>query len=260
MSVIEYKKQDGLCIIRMNRPEVMNAFNRELGEAFLKALLDAEYDDEVRAILLTGTGKAFSSGGDVKAMMMAPEPRGKFFKELTVFLNGIINTIRMMKKTVIAGVNGTAAGAGVSLVLACDLATASSSANLYLAYTMIGLTPDGGATALLTRHVGIKRAMEYILLNPAITAQKAMEIGLVNKVFNDSTFMEQTIEFAKTVAAGPTTAYAYTKRNVNQAYSSSFEYILELEREGISACGSTEDFKEAVTAFVEKRKPIFKGR
>lgn len=260
MGIIEYKKNNALCIITMNRPDAMNAINAELGNTLLKALIDAEYDKEVRAVLLTGTGKAFSSGGDVKAMLASTEPRGKFFKELTVYLNGIINTIMMMRKPVIAGMNGSAAGAGVSLALACDLVTAAQSSKFNLAYTKIGLTPDGGATAMLAYHVGPKRTMEYIMLNPDITAQQALEIGLVNRVFDDSTFMEQTISFAQVIAGGPTVAFAYAKRNVNQTYPGPLERILELEREGIAACGCTEDFKEASAAFVEKRKPVFKGK
>ncbi len=260
MGIIEYKKNNALCIITMNRPDAMNAINAELGNDLLKALVNAEYDKEIRALLLTGTGKAFSSGGDVKAMLASAEPRGKFFKELTVYLNGIINTIMMMRKPVIAGMNGSAAGAGVSLALACDLITATKSSRFNLAYTKIGLTPDGGATAMLAHHVGPKRAMEYIMLNPDISAQQALEIGLVNRVFDDGTFMEQTILFAQVIAGGPTVAFAYAKRNVNQTYPGPLEHILELEREGIAACGSTEDFQEASAAFVEKRKPVFKGK
>ncbi len=260
MGIIEYKKNNALCIITMNRPEAMNAINAELGNELLKALIEAEYDKEVRAILLTGTGKAFSSGGDVKAMLAYMEEKGKFFKELTVYLNAIINTIRMMKKPVIAGVNGSAAGAGVSLALACDLITAAKSSRFSLAYTKIGLMPDGGATAMLAYHAGPKRAMEYIMLNPDITAQQALDIGLVNRVFDDSTFMKRTILFSQVIAEGPTVAFAYTKRNLNQAYSSPLEHILELEREGIAVCGGTEDFKEASAVFVEKRKPVFKGK
>ncbi|MCL4468778.1 MAG: enoyl-CoA hydratase-related protein [Deltaproteobacteria bacterium] len=259
MGIVEYKKKAALGIITMNRPDAMNAINAELGNALLKSLIDAEYDKEVRAILLTGTGRAFSSGGDVKAMLASAEPKGKFFKELTVYLNGIINTILMMRKPVIAGMNGAAAGAGVSLALACDLVTAARSSRFNLAYTKIGLTPDGGATAMLAHHVGPKRAMEYIMLNPDITAEQALEIGLVNRVFDDSTFAEQTISFAQALAGGPTVAFAYTKRTMNHAYPGPLERILELEREGIAACGSTEDFKEASAAFVEKRTPVFKG-
>ncbi len=260
MGIIEYKKYGPLCVITMNRPDAMNAINLELGSGLLKALLDAEYDGGIRAILLTGTGKSFSSGGDVKSMLSAPDPKGKFFKELTVYLNGIMNTIRMMDKPVIAGMNGTAAGAGVSLALACDLIAAARSAKFNLAYTKIGLTPDGGATALLSYHAGPKRAMEYILLNQDIPSQQALEMGLVNRVFDDAAFMEQATAFAQTIAAGPTVAFAYAKRNMNQAYSSSMERILELEREGIAACGNTEDFKEASAAFIEKRRPVFRGR
>lgn len=259
MGSIEYTKQNSLCVITMNRPEAMNAINAELGEGLLRALIDAEYDREIRAVLLTGTGKAFSSGGDVKAMLSFPGTKGKFFKELTVYLNGIVNTIRTMDKPVIAGVNGAAAGAGVSLALACDLVTAAASARFNLAYTKIGLTPDGGATALLAQHAGPKRAMEYILLNPDLSAVQARDLGLVNRVFDDDGFVEQTTAFARSVAAGPTVAFAYAKRNINQAFAEPLERILELEREGIAACGCTEDFKEAGAAFVQKRKPVFKG-
>ncbi|MGC8579991.1 MAG: enoyl-CoA hydratase/isomerase family protein [bacterium] len=260
MRIVEYSKKDALCIIVMNRQDAMNAINVELGNALLKALIDAEYDKDVRAILLTGNGKAFSSGGDVKAMLASEDPKGKFFKELTVYLNGIINTIMMMHKPIIAGLNGVAAGAGVSIALACDLITAAKSSRFNLAYTRIALAPDGGATALLAHHVGPKRAMEYIMLNPDISAEQALEIGLINRVFDDATFMEQTISFAQTIAHGPTVAYAYAKRSMQNTYPGPIERILELEREGISACGSTEDFKEAGVAFMEKRPTIFKGR
>jgi 2-(1,2-epoxy-1,2-dihydrophenyl)acetyl-CoA isomerase len=260
MGVVEYNKQDQLAIITLNRPEAMNAINVELGEALLKILVDVEYDENIRAILLTGTGKAFSSGGDVKAMIASPDPKSKFFKELTVFLNGIVNTIRMLKKPVVAGLNGAAAGAGVSLALACDLIVASRSAVFNLAYTKIGLPPDGGATALLTQHVGPKRAMEYIFFNPVINMQQALEIGLINRVFEDSTFLKEAIGFTKSVATGPTVAYGFTKRNINQAFSASFEQILELEREGIATCANTDDFIEAGRSFIEKRKSVFKGK
>ncbi len=260
MGVVEYDKQDELAVITLNRPEAMNAINAELGEALLKILVDVEYDEKIRAILLTGRGKAFSSGGDVKAMVTSPDPKSKFFKELTVFLNGIVNTIKMINKPVIAGLNGTAAGAGVSLALACDLIVASRSAVFNLAYTKIGLTPDGGATALLTQHVGPKRAMEYILLNPVINMQQALEIGLINRVFEDDIFMKEALGFTRSIARGPTVAYGFTKQNINQAFSSPLERILELEREGISACANTQDFIEAGMAFIEKRKPVFHGK
>ena len=260
MGIVEYIKKDALVRITLNRPDAMNAINAELGIALLQALLEAEYDNAVRAVLLTGNGRAFSSGGDVKAMLASAEPKGKFFKELTVYLNGIINTILMMRKPVIAGINGAAAGAGVSLALACDLVTAARSSRFNLAYTKIGLTPDGGATSLLAYHVGPKRAMEYIMLNPDISAEQAMEIGLINRVFDDSTFLEQTTAFAQTIAGGPTVAFAYTKRTMNHAYPGPLERTLELEREGIAACGSTEDFKEASKAFAQKRPPVFTGR
>ncbi|MCL4557787.1 MAG: enoyl-CoA hydratase-related protein [Deltaproteobacteria bacterium] len=260
MGVVEHKKEGHLFIITMNRPEAMNAINFELGSGLLKTLIEAEYDEGIRTILLTGAGRAFSSGGDVKEMIASPEPRGKHFKELTVYLNGIINTIRMMKKPIVAGMNGTAAGAGVSLALACDLITAARSARFNLSYTKVGLTPDGGITAMLSYHVGPKRTMEYILLNPDIPSQHAMEIGLVNRVFDDGTFMEQTVSFAQEIAEGPTTAFAYAKRNTNMAYAGMLEHILELEREGISACGGTDDFREAGNAFMERRKPVFRGK
>lgn len=259
MSVVQYNKENSLCIIVMKKPDTLNALDPELGNALLSALINAEYDKDVRAILLTGSGKAFSSGGDVKSMILSEEPKGKFFKQLTVYLNGIVNTMLMMRKPLIAGVNGVAAGAGISLALACDLITASKSSRFNLAYTKIGLTPDGGTSSLLVHHVGPKRAMEYIMLNPDINAEQALQLGIINRVFDDASFMEQTISFAQTIAQGPTIAFAYAKRAINYTYPGPWERILELEREGISACGSTEDFKKAIIAFIEKRTPVFKG-
>ncbi len=260
MGIVEYDKSNQLCIITMNRPDTMNALNLELFNALLSALVNAEYDKDVRAILLTGKGKAFSSGGDVRAMVSAEEPKGKFFKQLAVYLNGIVNTILMMRKPIIAGINGVTAGAGVGIALACDLITASESSRFNLAYTKIGLSTDGGTTSLLSYHVGPKRAMEYIMLNPEISAKQALEIGLVNRVFDDATFMEQTISFAQTVAQGPTIAFAHAKRAMNRCYPGPLEYILELERGGISECALTEDFKNACLAFTQKRIPTFNGR
>ena len=206
--VVQVERNGGVATIRMNRPERMNAYNPEMGKALLSAVSEASADPSVRCMVLTGTGKAFSAGGDVESFAaFQDEGPGKFLG-LAIGLHALIATLRRAPKPVIAAVNGVAAGAGFSMALACDVAVAASSARFTLGYQNIGLSPDGGMTFFLARALGTQRAMEMTLFSKVLSAAQAAEWGLVQEIFPDAEFAAGVDALAERLAAGPTLAYA----------------------------------------------------
>jgi 2-(1,2-epoxy-1,2-dihydrophenyl)acetyl-CoA isomerase len=258
--IVLAERNGGVATIRMNRPERMNAYNREMGEALLAEAAAAAGDPSVRCIVLTGAGKAFSAGGDVEMFAsFRGEGPGEFL-DLTIFLHAFIATLRRAPKPVVAAVNGVAAGAGFSMALACDAAVAAASARFTLAYQNIGLSPDGGMTFFLARAVGTQRAMEMTLFQRILTADQAASWGLVQEVFPDAEFGKRVSDLAGRLATGPTLAYARAKELYNRAVSQPLETQLEEERQNIARSAQTADFREGVAAFLGKRPPRFEGR
>jgi 2-(1,2-epoxy-1,2-dihydrophenyl)acetyl-CoA isomerase len=262
-SPVLLKVTDGVGWITLNRPKTYNALNSELAERLLDGLIRFDEDDNVRVLVITGSGPSFCSGGDIRQMMDAVASDGHaatFLKTLTVSLHEAIATMAHMGKPVIVAVNGAAAGAGFSLALAGDLILAADSARFTVAYTAIGLAPDGSSTFTLPRLIGPKRAFELMYTNRALLANEAKELGLVNQVFPTARFIEQVREFAVNVAKGPTAALGCAKKLLTLSAQSSLETQMEHERRAIAACGRTADFREGVDAFFAKRPPKFQGR
>jgi 2-(1,2-epoxy-1,2-dihydrophenyl)acetyl-CoA isomerase len=254
---------DGVGWITLNRPKAYNAINTDLAGRLLDTVIRCDEDDDVRALVITGNGPSFCSGGDIRQMMDAVANDGNaaaFLKTLTVSLHETIATMAHMSKPVIMAVNGAAAGAGFSLALAGDLVLAAENARFTVAYTAIGLAPDGSSTFTLLRLIGPKRAFELIYTNRALSANEAKELGLVNQVFPTTQFVERAREYAAGVAQGPTAALGYAKKLLTLSAQNSLETQMEHERRAIATCGRTADFREGADAFFAKRPAKFYGR
>jgi 2-(1,2-epoxy-1,2-dihydrophenyl)acetyl-CoA isomerase len=256
------EQDGGLAVITLNRAKALNALDEALAEALLDAMVACDQDPEVRAVMLTGAGAAFCSGGDIRAMaanLDAPGGSGGFLKKLTVYFHGAIATMARMRKPVIAAVNGAAAGGGFSLALSCDLLVAAESATFTLAYTKIGVAPDGSSTFFLPRVVGSKRALDLIARNPVLSAAEAKDLGIVAEVFPDPDFAAQARAFAAGLGLEATRALGEAKQLLNMSPGTTLETQMEYERRAISACAGSADFREGIGAFLAKRKPHFKG-
>jgi 2-(1,2-epoxy-1,2-dihydrophenyl)acetyl-CoA isomerase len=254
---------DGVAWITLNRPKAYNALNRDLAERLLDILIRCDEDDAVRALVVTGNGPSFCAGGDIRQMMEAVASDGHaaaFLKTLTVSLHEAIATMAHMSKPVIMAVNGAAAGAGFSLALAGDLVLAADNARFTVAYTAIGLAPDGSSTFTLPRLIGPKRAFELMYTNQTLSAGEAKELGLVNQVYPATKFIEHVREYAVNIAKGPTAALGFAKKLLTLSAQNSLETQMEHERRAIAACGRTADFREGADAFFAKRSPKFAGR
>jgi 2-(1,2-epoxy-1,2-dihydrophenyl)acetyl-CoA isomerase len=255
------EKEDGVATITLNRPTSFNALDFEMAKELVEAIESFTKNVQIKVLVITGAGKAFCSGGDLKAVKKwAGDNLGDFFLQLTKFLDRVILDIRMMPKPVIASVNGPAAGAGFSLALACDLRIASDRAIFRQAFTSVALVPDCGWTFHLPKLVGLGKASELIFLDKALTAGEAAELGLANKVVPETELKKATLEIAERLAMGPSLAFARAKALLNKAWTSSLESQLENERQEIALSGETEDFREALSAFFKKRKPRFQGK
>ncbi len=246
--------------IVLDRPETMNAWNADLGRELLAALRDAEADESVRVVVLTGAGRGFSSGADLRAGFEAtPEGHPDVQRALGEIYHPIIATVRRMPKPVLAAVNGPAVGIGCSLALACDLVVARESAYLLLAFANIGLVPDGGSSVFVPARAGFTRAAEMALLAERIPARQALEWGLVNRVLADAEFDAGIDALAERLATGPTRAYAGTKRQLNAWLFGALEEQLALEASVQQEMAASADFAEGVQAFLAKRRPEFRG-
>jgi 2-(1,2-epoxy-1,2-dihydrophenyl)acetyl-CoA isomerase len=253
----------GVATIRLNRPEALNAWNQQFGEDLLAALHRARRDEGVRAVLIEGAGRAFSSGADLKDFSggeTTSDGRPDVYKTLTERYHPIMHAIREMPKPVVASVNGPAVGIGCSLALCCDLIVAGESAYFLLAFVNIGLVPDGGSSLFLPSRIGMARATELALLGERLPAPQALEWGLINRVFPDERLGEEAAALAARLAAGPTRSYAGTKRQLNNWLYARIEEQLELEAQIQREMASSEDFLEGAMAFVEKRPTRFSGK
>ena len=251
---------DGVAALAFNRPTSLNALDDEMIVAFRAHCEALAVDASVRCVVLRGEGAAFLAGGDVAFFHARLDELPRLVRELARELHFSVLALRRMPKPVIASVHGAVAGAGVSLMAACDLVIAADDCRITLAYSRIGASPDGGATHFLARSLGPRKALELALLPDPIDAGAALHIGLVNRVVPAAQLAQETQSLARRLAAGPTFAYAETKRLLEAAAENSLEAQLDAEAEAFARCAATEDMREGVTAFVEKRKPEFKGR
>lgn len=259
---IQYRKSDGLVTITLNRPNVLNAVNEKMGQELQQALREAERDDDVRCLIITGSGRAFSAGEDIQDLRGQYE-RGenpKLGERLLQKYNPIIRRIRRMEKPVIAAVNGVAAGAGAGIAYSCDLRIASENAKFLQAFIRVGLAPDSGTSYFLPRLAGFSKALELSLTGDELTSKDAERYGLVYKVVPEEMLMSAAQDIATKLAQGPTKAIGLTKRALNKSISADLETVLEYESYLQEIAGATADHIEAVRAFFEKRKPVFKGK
>ena len=262
MDFLEQVK-DGVAVLTMNRPERLNAMSRPMLEAMEAALGRLAGAPEIGAVVLTGAGRAFCAGGDVKAMAEGAEVAGGSLEERAQQLRARMEVSRWlheMPKPTIAMVRGAAAGAGLSLALACDLRVASDTAKFTTAFARVGYSGDFGGSYFLTRLVGTARARELYFTGELLDAARALAIGLVNRVVPDAELETETLGLAGRLARGPRIAHRYIKRNMNAAESGSLAELLDLEAWHHTRTGLTEDHREAARAFVEKREPLFHGR
>jgi 2-(1,2-epoxy-1,2-dihydrophenyl)acetyl-CoA isomerase len=250
--------------IELNRPESMNAWNRQFGLDLLAAVEEVAADDDVRAVCITGAGRAFSSGADLKDMSgreeLTPEGRPDVYKVLTERYHPIITGLRTMPKPVLAAVNGPAVGIGLSLALAADLIVARESAYFLLAFVNIGLVPDGGSSLFVPERVGLTRATEMAMLGERVPAAQAAEWGLINRVVADDAFEAETAALLDRLAKGATASYAGTKRQLNAWLFERMDAQLELEAQVQREMAGSDDFLEGVAAFLQKRPAEFRGR
>ena len=254
-------RQDGAVgTITLNRPETLNAWTEQLGRELGQLIAGEAADDSVRGVLITGAGRGFSSGADLKAgFTPAPDGRPDIRAELDVY-HLVITGLRRLPKPVVAAINGPAVGIGLSLALACDLILAAESAFMSLAFVNIGLMPDGGSTAFVPPAVGKARAFALALLGERLSATEARDWGLVNWVYPDDQLLAEARALTERLAAGPTRSYASSKRALNQAIYGDLDRQLTLEAELQHALGRTEDFMAGVSAFAAKQPPSFTGR
>lgn len=258
MSSVLFHIENGVGYITLNRPDKYNSYNREMALLLQQYLDECAASEEVRCVYLTGAGKGFCAGQDLsEAMNPSPEDFERMVRE---YYNATILRIRNMEKPVIAAVSGVAAGAGANIALACDIVLASASATFIQAFSKIGLIPDSGGTYFLPRLVGMQRAAALMMTGEKVTAAAAEAMGMIYKHFADDEFEAESKKMAIGLASMPTRAIGLTKRLLGSTYSHTLEQQLDFEKTVQMEAGSTADFREGVQAFLEKRKPIFKGK
>jgi 2-(1,2-epoxy-1,2-dihydrophenyl)acetyl-CoA isomerase len=259
---LRYSESEGVAVLTLDRPEVLNAFDDELGRHALEAVRRAAGDERVRCVVLTGRGSAFSSGEDLGALAGAYEQghAPELGRILTERYNPLIRAIASAPKPVVAAINGVAAGAGASVALACDYRIASERAKLVLAFVNVGLVPDSGAVWFLSRMIGVGRTWHLAASGSPLAAQDALQLGVVHRVVREDEFESAWRKFASTLAAGPTRAYALTKKLVATAAERTLDEQLDLEAVAQARAGESADHIEGVRAFLAKRSPRFEGR
>jgi len=255
-----FNVQENVAHITLNRPESANAINLELAKDLMHAVMKCDEDPLIRAVLITSAGPMFCAGGDVKRFAEKGENLPYYLKEITTHLHVAMSYLVRMDPPVVAAVHGSAAGAGMSLACACDMTLADESARFTMAYTRVGLTPDGGATYILTRLVGLKRTLELALANRLLSAEEALNWGIVTRVLPEKDLIKEATALAGRLAAGPTKAFGATKRLLQSGLTESFEGQMKNESRSISEMARTADGREGISAFVGKRTPKFKGQ
>jgi 2-(1,2-epoxy-1,2-dihydrophenyl)acetyl-CoA isomerase len=257
-SSVLLERDGAVATITLNRPEVGNALDMPTARALMDAVIACDEDDAVRCVLLTGAGKLFCAGGDVASFAAAGDQLPAFLKEITVYVHAAVARLMRMNKPVVTAVNGSAAGAGVGLAILGDIALAGPRAQFALAYGAIGLSPDGGATWLLPRLIGLRRAQELCLRNQRVTAEQAAAMGLVTRVV-EGDLMAEAMAVAQDLARSATPALGVTRRLLLDSATASLETQLDAESRGIASLARTAEGQEGIAAFLEKRPPNFTG-
>ncbi len=258
---VKLEKSGAVCVLTLNRPESLNALTLGMAKQFQAAVKEAVAGG-ARAIVLTGAGRAFCAGGDLREMQKLASEDGRieaFFDEPLRVLNECLLSIRKTPLPFIAAVNGAASGGGCNLALACDLVVAGENARFNQAFIRVGLSPDCGGTFILPRLVGWRRATELLMTGDVVSAQQALEIGMINAVVADAELMAQVMAMAEKLASAPTAAIGRIKELLEASATNDYAGQLELEREAQIQSGQTKDFREGVAAFIEKRPPKFVG-
>ena len=251
--------EDGIATITINRPDAANAMSPQCAAELADVALRCDDDPSVRAVVITGTGRMFCAGGDLGAFAKAGAGAKSLLKKMAGDLHMGLSRFARMSAPVIGAVNGTAAGAGFSLVMACDLAVAAESAVFTMAYTNAGLSPDGGSTFYMPRKIGDRRTRELMLTNRVLKAPEALAWGIVNEVVADAEVADRARSLAGRLAAGPTLAFGALKNLLNGSFDQTLESQMELEARAIGEMSATADGQEGIRAFLEKRKPVFRG-
>ncbi len=257
---IQFEIDSGVARITLNNPDKLNSFNRDMATELQNLLNDCKTNNEIRAVLLTGAGRAFCAGQDLAEVIPGKgEPPKDLGQTVNFTYNPIVIKIRELEKPVICAVNGVAAGAGANIAMACDIALAGQSASFIQSFRNIGLIPDSGGTFFLPRVVGLQRATAMMFLGKKIKAEQAQQFGMVWKVCEDEKLIDEAFTMAKELASLPTKGFGLTKRGLNKSFFNNLHQQLSLEEELQKEAGYTYDYTEGVNAFLEKRKPEFKG-
>jgi 2-(1,2-epoxy-1,2-dihydrophenyl)acetyl-CoA isomerase len=256
-TTISFETRDGVAHVTLNRPDSANSLNAMLSAELMDAVVRCEDDADVRAVIVTGSGsRFFCAGADLKGFYSAG---GELKSRVSIF-HAVLSRLVRADFPVLAAVNGAAAGAGMGLACACDLVFAAKSARFTMAYTKVGLSPDGSTTYFLPRRIGIGRALELALLNRTLTADEALQWGIVNRVIPDEALAAEAHTVAAQLAAGPTRAYGAAKRLMYAGWNETLESHIDAELRSISVMARSEDAREAIAAFAAKRTPVFRGR
>ena len=260
LETLDFSISNNIATITLNRPENANALNPIMAKELSNMAIECDENKDIRAVIIEGSGKMFCAGGDLKAFSDAGDSAPALIKQMAGDLHIAISRFSRMDAPTIAAVNGTAAGAGFSIAISADVVISTKSAKFVMAYTNAGLSPDGSSTYFLPRRIGDRRARELMLTNRVLSAEKALEWGLINKIVDQKNLSTTTRELAEEFASGPTLAYGKVKNLLNASFDNGLETQMELETRGISDMARSSDGREGIQAFLNKRKPNFKGK
>ena len=256
---INYRVDDGLARLELNRPDAGNAVDVNLARDLMHATIACSEDRSVRAVLFTGAGRTFCVGGDLRSFAARSDELPVHLKEVTTYLHAAVSRLARMDAPVVAAVQGSAAGAGMSLAIAADVVLVGASAKFVVAYTRVGLSPDGSASYSLPRLVGLRTALDLTLSNRPVRAEEAVSLGLATRVVGDDSLAKEAEAVARQLAAGPTRAFGAAKRLLRESIDNTLETQLELETQALCANAAGDDGREGISAFIAKREPRFRG-
>lgn len=253
-------KNNAIATLTLNRPDAANGLNTKMGEELMRASIEVDEDPEIRTVILQANGKMFCAGGDLKEFASYGEQTGRKLKALTSNLHAAISRLNRMPKPLIVSVNGMAAGAGFSIAIAGDIVIAADNAKFTMAYTAAGLSPDGSCSYFLPRLIGLRKTQELMLTNRRLSAEEALDWGLITKVVSADELEQTALQIATEMAQGPTLAYSQVKQLLLSSFDNSLETQMELEARGITAMGNSLDGQEGISAFTQKRSPEYHGK